>query len=170
MNRLAEGQAEGRIVLTLRKEPGMANTMRLALIAIAVVAAGAVAAAHVTVVPRESQAGATERYTIRVPTEGQVATTAVELEVPSGVTVTEVVAGNAYSFEARREGDRITAIIWKQEIPPGSRADFVFVARNPAAGPLRWKAHQRFADGTSADWVGVEGDRRPASATTLTAR
>jgi hypothetical protein len=32
-----------------------------------------------------------------------------------------------------------------------------------------WKARQRFADGTSADWVGVEGDRRPASVTKLIA-
>jgi phosphatidylglycerol:prolipoprotein diacylglycerol transferase len=31
------------------------------------------------------------------------------------------------------------------------------------------KARQRFADGTSADWVGVEGDRRPALVTKLIA-
>jgi hypothetical protein len=33
-----------------------------------------------------------------------------------------------------------------------------------------WKAHQRLADGTTNEWVGVEGDRRPASVTRITAR
>jgi hypothetical protein len=85
------------------------------------------------------------------------------------VTVTEVVAGSDYTFETRREGDRIVAITWEKEIPPRARGEFVFVARNPSSpGPLAWKARQRFADGTSADWAGVEGDRRPASVTTLT--
>jgi len=49
-------------------------------------------------------------------------------------------------------------------------AEFVFFARNPKSGQqIAWKARQRFADGTSADWVGVEGDRRPASVTRLVA-
>lgn len=47
------------------------------------------AMAHVTVRPRESHAGAEERYFVRVPTEGAVATTSVHLEVPEGVTVLE---------------------------------------------------------------------------------
>ena len=123
--------------------------------------------AHVTVVPRESPAGAVERYTVRVPTEGQVTTTSVELEVPAGLTVTEVVPGPGYTYDVRRDGGRVVAITWNQEIPPKASAEFVFVARNPAGGQLTWKAKQRFADRTSADWVGVEGDRRPASVTKI---
>ena len=140
-----------------------------AFTALTVLIVGGVAYAHVTVVPGESQPGATERYTVRVPTEGQVTTTSLELEVPAGVTVTEVMPGPAYTFDVRRQGDRIVAITWKQDIPPRASGRFVFVARNPASGPIVWKARQRFADGTTADWVGVEGDRRPASITTLTA-
>jgi hypothetical protein len=144
--------------------------MRIALVAVWVVLIGGLVDAHVTVVPGGSQAGATERYTVRVPTEGQVTTTSVELEVPAGVTVIEVVPGPAYAFETRREGGRIVTITWKQEIPPKARGEYVIVARNPtAATTVAWKARQRFADGTSADWVGVEGDRRPASVTTITA-
>jgi uncharacterized protein YcnI len=105
-----------------------------------------------------------------VPTEGQVATTAVELEVPADVTVTGVLVGSGYTYETRRENDRIVAITWKQEIKPAEVAEFVFFARNPQSGEqIAWKARQRFADGTSADWIGVEGDRRPASITNLTA-
>ena len=143
--------------------------MRTAVLAVLVVLAGAALHAHVTVLPRESQAGMDQRYTFRVPTEGQVATTSVELEIPAGVVVSEVVAGAGYTFDVRREADRIVAITWKREIPPKQSAEFAFVARNPAAAEIAWKAHQRFADGTSADWVGVPGDRRPASVTRLTA-
>ena len=144
--------------------------MHIAAIAAFVVLATSSLAAHVTVAPRESRAGAEQPYTVRVPTEGQVATVAVELEIPAGVVVTEVVAGEGYTFDVRREGDRIVAITWKREIPPKQSADFVFVARNPNVTEIAWKARQRFADGTSADWVGVEGDRRPASVTRLLTR
>lgn len=148
----------------------MRNAKLAAVLTAAVLlAAGTVARAHVTVAPRESKPGATERYTVRVPTEGQVATSSVELEIPAGVNVAEVVPGNAYTFETRRAGNRIVAITWKQDIPPKSRGEFVFVAQNPASGDISWKAHQHFADGTTADWVGPTGDRRPAAVTTLIA-
>jgi uncharacterized protein YcnI len=143
--------------------------MRTALLITAFVLTGALARAHVTVWPQESRAGAGERYTVRVPTEGKVTTTSVELEIPADVTVTGILVGSGYTYEARRDGDRIAAIMWKQEIGPAEVAEYVFFARNPKAGPIAWKARQRFADCTSADWVGVEGDRRPASVTRLTA-
>ena len=141
--------------------------MRVTAIAIFALFAAATAGAHVTVWPQQSQAGAGERYTVRVPTEGQVATTSVELEGPADVTVTAVLVGGA-RYEVRREGNRFVAITWKLEIKPAETGEFVFFARNPKAGEIAWKARQRFADGTSADWVGVEGDRRPASVTRLT--
>lgn len=141
--------------------------MRGGIIAGVVMVAASNVSAHVTVVPRESQAGAEQRYTVRVPTEGQVATTSVELDVPPGMTITEVVSGAGYTYDVRREGGRIVAITWTREIPPKQSGEFVFVARNPNGGQVAWKARQRFADGTSADWIGVEGDRRPASVTTL---
>lgn len=143
--------------------------MRTLAIAAGAILTASLAYAHVTVLPRESHAGMDQRYTVRVPTEGQVATTSIELEVPAGVEVKEVVAGEGYTFDLRREGDRIVAITWKKEIPPKQSAQFEFIARNPNAAEIAWKARQRFADGTSADWVGVQGDRRPASVTRLTA-
>lgn len=142
--------------------------IRSAIFAIALVGASATLDAHVTVWPRQSQAGAAERYTVRVPTEGQVATISVELEIPADVTVTGVLVGSGYTYETRRDGNRIVAITWKQEIKAAEVGEFVFFARNPKAAQIAWKARQRFGDGTSADWIGVEGDRRPASVTTLT--
>jgi len=137
------------------------------MIAIAVVVAGSIVSAHVTVWPQESRSGAGERYTVRVPTEGKVTTTSIELEVPADVVVSGVLVGAGYTYEVRRENDRIVAITWKQDIKPAEYGEFVFFARNPKAAQIAWKVRQRYADGTSADWVGVEGDRRPASVTKL---
>ena len=146
------------------KEQGM----RKMLLAVCVVVSSVALGAHVTVAPRQSAPRATQKYTVRVPTEGQVSTVAVELEVPPNVTVTDVPAGGDFKVELKRDGNRIVAITWTREIKPRESAAFAFVAVNPAApGEIAWKAHQRFADGTSADWVGVSGDRRPASVTRI---
>ena len=144
--------------------------MRSIITSALVISAVVGVSAHVTVAPRESAAGATQRYTVRVPTEGQVSTTAVELAVPANVTVSDVPTGQDFKVDTRREGGRIVAITWTREIKPRESAEFTFSATNPSAGEIAWKAHQRFADGTSADWVGVAGDRRPASVTRLVAK
>jgi len=126
--------------------------------------------AHVTVWPRESKAGASEKYAVRVPTEGKVTTKSVELEVPAGVTITGIEAPSGFTYEASREGDRIVAVTWTMDIKSGEFREFVFIARNPKdAREIAWKVHQRFADGTSSDWVGAAGSRQPASVTKLTA-
>jgi uncharacterized protein YcnI len=140
---------------------------RLATIGALVLALPSLAFAHVSVRPRESKPGVEERYTVRVPTEGTVATTQVRLEIPADVTVLEVVPPDGATFETAKQGDRITAITWMKEIPPKGMAEFVFRARNPASGEIVWKAHQHFSDGTTADWIGVAGEKRPAAVTKL---
>ena len=125
------------------------------------------AMAHISVRPRESKPGAEERYTVRVPTEGAVATTHVQLEIPADVTVLEILPADGATFEAAKQGDRIISITWKKAIPPKQSAEFVFRARNPSSSEIVWKAHQHFTDGTTADWVGAAGERSPAAVTKL---
>lgn len=120
--------------------------------------------AHVRIQPTESKQGVPQTYTVRVPTEGQVATTWIELEVPAGVSVSSI-EGQA---ETKKIGNRIVSIVWRLEIPPGQLREFVFVAVNPTNVPeLSWKAHQHYADGSSTDWVEGPGTRRPTSITKL---
>jgi uncharacterized protein YcnI len=126
--------------------------------------------AHVTIWPQQSRAGMAERYTMRVPAERNVSTISVELDVPGDVTVTGVLAPAGFTYETKREGNRIASITWKQEIKPGEVGEFVFFARNPAASRIVWKAHQRYADGQVEDWVGPAGDRRPAPSVSLAPR
>ena len=143
---------------------------RLTVLALSLMVVPALAFAHVSVRPRESKPGAEERYTVRVPTEGTVATTHVVLEIPGDATVIEVLPADGATFETVKQGARIASITWKKEIPPKAAAEFTFVARNPGSGDIVWKAHQHFSDGTVADWVGPAGDRRPASVTKLSAQ
>lgn len=125
--------------------------------------------AHVTVAPRESRLGVSERYTVRVPTEGKVSTVEVELEVPEGVTISPL-APAGWTHTLKRTADRVTSIVWAMEIKPGEFAEFVFIGRNPKTGSaIVWKAHQRYSDGTASHWVGEEGTRSPAPVTALAA-
>ena len=130
----------------------------------------AIAKAHVTVNPRASKPGAEEQYTVRVPTEKQVATTSVELEVPDSITVSDVSAPEGATHEEKRQTGRIVTIIWTKEIKPRERAEFTFVAKNPASGAeITWKIHQRYSDGTVSDWspttkLAAAGEAAAASA------
>ena len=128
------------------------------------------AQAHVSVRPRESKPGATEKYIARVPTEGKVATTSVEIDIPAGVVVESVEPADGVKSEMKREGGRVVSIIWTVTIEPGANRELTFAAKNPGEGAeIAWKAHQRYADGTSSEWVGAAGSRQPAPVTKLTA-
>lgn len=144
---------------------------RVAVATMSMVALASVAFAHVSVLPRQSPPGATERYTVRVPTERNVSTTSVEMEIPDGVTVLDVSHPATGTHDVKRAGDRIVAIVWTTEIKARERAEFTFNARNPNEGAeIVWKVHQRYADGTASDWVGPAGSRQPAPMTKLAAQ
>jgi uncharacterized protein YcnI len=130
-----------------------------------------IAAAHITIAPNQSMAGATEKYVLRVPTESRVATVAAELEIPEGVIVEAVAVPNGWKHEIKRQGDRIVAITWTMEIPPGEFAEFAFVARNPRdKTEVVWTIRQRFKDGTVSDWTKGPNGIRSTSMTKLTPR
>lgn len=127
--------------------------------------------AHITIAPTQSMAGATEKYVLRVPTEGKVATVAAELDVPDGVIVEAVAMPNGWKHEIKRQGDRITGIVWTLTIPPQEFAEFAFVARNPRdKAEIVWTLRQRFADGTVSDWTNGPNGVRSTSMTKLTPR
>jgi uncharacterized protein YcnI len=123
--------------------------------------------AHVIVTPRESAAGAEQIYTVSAMAEGTVSASTLELEIPSGMHVVQVATGEGFTFDVKKEGNRIVSITWKQEIKPKGRALFTFTAHNPQPGAFQWKAHQTFADGSIIHWIGERGTKQPASVTTI---
>jgi uncharacterized protein YcnI len=137
---------------------------------IAAFAIASVASAHVTVWPRSSNLGAYEKYVVRVPTEGAIATTSIEISIPNNVTYVSIGAANGHTYELKKSEGRVVGIVWSMKINPGEFAEFAFMVRNPKEGQaIVWKATQRFADGTNTQWVGPIGDKHPASITTLNA-
>ena len=90
--------------------------LRLLSAALALVLAYASVSAHVTVWPRESQPGAYEKYVVRVPTEGKVATTSIELLVPEGATIVSMAAPTGFTYELKRAA--ITSAGLRAEHPP----------------------------------------------------
>jgi uncharacterized protein YcnI len=132
----------------------------------------ALAHAHITIAPTQSMQGATEKYTLRVPSEGKVATVAAEIEVPEGVIVEAIAMPQGWKYEAKRKDDRIVGITWTVNVPPGEFLELAFVARNPRdKNEVVWTLRQRFSDSTVSDWTKApNGTVRPTSKTTLAPR
>ena len=88
-----------------------------------------VASAHVSISPNQSMAGATEKYTVRVPTESKVATVGAEVDIPEGVVFEVVSVPNGWKYELKRDAsNRVTGIVWTMNIPPGEFAVAIGVA------------------------------------------
>ena len=88
-------------------------TIRIRMAGTVIVAAGAllllgnIAEAHTTISPRQSIAGAMEKYTVRVPAEGQMMAKGAEIEVPEGVTVANFATPAGWTYEVKRQDGRI---------------------------------------------------------------
>jgi uncharacterized protein YcnI len=126
--------------------------------------------AHLTVSPLQSKPGATQKYETRVHNEGKLAATAIDLEIPDGVTVTEVTKPATGSYTTKKSGDRITMITWQVEVPPNKDLALPFIARNPDnATELHWTLHEHLADGSVVDWSDKPGAKQKGSVTKLAA-
>jgi uncharacterized protein YcnI len=144
---------------------------RFLIAAALIVIAPPVAYAHVSITPNQSMAGATEKYVVRVPTEGKVATVSAEVDVPDGVAVEVVAIPAGWKYEMKRQGDKVLMITFTMSIPPGEFAEFAFVARNPRdKTELVWGLRQKFADGTVTDFTKGPNGIRPTAVTKLSPR
>ena len=134
------------------------------------VLAAASLSAHVMVSPTVSKNGATQKYEVRVHNELKVAASSVEVEIPEGVTVTEIAKPAAGAATPKKSGDRITSITWQVDVQPNKYLALVFTAKNPdAAKELHWTVHEKLADGTSVDWSDKPGSKEKGSVTKLSA-
>lgn len=143
---------------------------RVAAVMTAVVVMGGVAYAHIMVSPPRSKAGATQHYELRVHNEMKIATTMLELQVPQGITVQEVAAPAAGSYDTAKSGGRITGITWKVDVPAGKYVALKFTATNPSSEQdVHWNVRQHLADGSTIEWSDKPGAKEKASVTKITA-
>src|SRR4051795_967461 len=116
----------------------MRNTILVALLL--AVSAAISLSAHVTVSPLQSKPGALQKYELRVHNEAKAAATSIELDIPEGVTVTDVAKTAAGAATTKKDGDRITMITWQIDVQPNKYVALPFTAKNPADGTeLRWR-------------------------------
>lgn len=114
--------------------------------------------AHVTVKPAEVGVAAFQIFTIAVPVEKDVATTAVRLVIPEGLQHVTPNVKPGWQIDVVTEGEgetaKVTEINWTGgTIPPGQRDEFLFSAQVPAEETaIVWKAYQTYEDGTTIAW------------------
>jgi uncharacterized protein YcnI len=144
--------------------------MRLTLIAAMSIGASMPAAAHVTVWPKQSVAGAHEKYVVRVPNEGHAAMITVEVRFPADLRVTAVEQKPGWQAEAvRGPAGELVGVRLVGSLPPEEFVEFGLLAANPTkGGQLNFTAIQAFADGTKVEWSGTAASKTPAPQVTLT--
>jgi uncharacterized protein YcnI len=140
-------------------------------VASAVVGVGAMlalanpAAAHVVVSPEEVTAGDYETLTVSVPTEKEVPTTEIRVEVPEGFLLSGVqpVPGWEHAFEEDR--GVVTAVTFSGgQIRPREFQQFLVQAQAPEEpGGYPWRATQTYEDGSTVEWTGAPDSEEPAS-------
>ena len=124
--------------------------------------------AHVVVSPLQSKPGAVQKYELRVHNEAKVAATSVDLDIPDGVTVTEVAKPAAGNYTTKTTGGRITSITWQIDVQPTKYVALPFTAKNPdGAADLHWSMHEHLADGSVVDWIDKPGSKTKGSVTKL---
>ena len=126
----------------------------------------AAVSAHVTGSTKESEAGVLETYTVRVPTEKQIATVRLDLRLPSGTAFESAEPMDGWDITI--EGNKLSWIATDGGIGVGEAGQFAFTVRNPdIEGEIPWNAYQHYADGSLVQWA--EGSPNPYSVTAIAA-
>lgn len=129
-------------------------------VSIIAVALSGVAAAHVTVTPKEVPTATFQTFTVNVPTEKDIPTTSVKVAIPTGVEHVTPTQKAGWNVAVEEKNEMITAITWSGgTIDKGLRDEFTFSAQTPdTQTDLQWKAYQTYADDTVVSWDKAENN------------
>jgi hypothetical protein len=94
--------------------------------------------------------------TVRAPTEKDIPTTQIRVEVPEGFTVTGVRPVPGWTSKFEEDGGAIRAITWSGgEIEPQEFQEFAIQPKTPEeTGEYSWRAYQTYQDGSVVQWTG----------------
>lgn len=136
--------------------------------------------AHVTVKPGEVKTAAYQVFTVSVPNEKDIPTTAVRVVIPKTITNVTPTQKSGWTIAIEKDNDQVTALVWQGgEVAVDTRDEFTFNAKTPVeVGNVEWKAYQTYADGTVVAWDqaetegtghdGASPDKGPFSVTSVT--
>jgi uncharacterized protein YcnI len=153
-----------RNALDLRRRAAIAAA--LALTATLVFAASA--SAHAVVSPPIAEAGASQQFTLAVPTEKEGATTTkVELTVPDGVAIDSFDPSPGWTRQVQAQGSGEEAVVNKVtwsggRVPTEEDATFRFLADVSSSATYTFGVRQTYSDGSVVEWSGPEGSDTPA--------
>jgi len=154
----------------------------LVLVALAALVAVPAAGAHVTLNPREWEAGGFARFAVRVPNERpDASTTEVTLQFPDDVisasfqpvpgwtrTVKMATLDTPIESEDGPITEKIESVTWSGgEIKPGEFQEFGLsfqVPEDAAGSSLAFPALQTYSGGEIVRWIGDESSDEPAPA------
>lgn len=129
------------------------------LVAVATLAAPA--AAHVDVLPQRAADGQAQEFEIRVPAEGDVATTGVRADFPAEVaafSLREPPPGWRAQPRLGTDG-RLVGATWSGgRIEPGRHQSFGVMATPLRTGTAVWPVVQTLADGAAVRWTGTPAE------------
>ncbi|MEN9622103.1 MAG: hypothetical protein RLZZ67_537 [Candidatus Parcubacteria bacterium] len=125
--------------------------------------------AHATVKPSQVGIGAFQTFSLAVPVEKDIPTTAIRLIVPEGLGFVTPTLKQGWKIDVKKEKtgktitdddgmeiaeEKVTEISWTGgSIPAGFRDEFGFSAQVPALPTeLVWKAYQTYKDGSVVSW------------------
>lgn len=154
----------------------MKKSLVVLLVLLFTIAGAGLASAHVTVQPKEVAAGSYQVFTLRVPTEKDIATTQVKVEIPAEVTVSRFEPKPEWTYELEKNADgKIVSVTWKSSTGKGLSStefgQFLFQGKvADEAKELSWKAYQTYADNSVVEWTGAPDAEKPASVTAVTAK
>jgi uncharacterized protein YcnI len=144
--------------------------MKLSIVLLLTASAVTSLSAHVMVSPPQSTAGTLQKYELRIHNDAKAAATSIDLDVPDGVTVTEVARPPAGTFTTKMTGNRITVITWQIDVAPTKYVGLPFTAKNhDGVTELHWTMHEHLADGSVVDWSDKPGSKEKGSVTKLAA-
>lgn len=133
--------------------------------AIALAGTAAPAQAHVDVLPPTVTAGTATELIVRVPTERDVPTTRVEVDVPDEVTVYSLgePPGDWRVTATTGPDGRIARVTWSGgTVAPGRHHDFTMLGTPFTPGEATWTTRQTYADGQVKPWTGPREDEGEA--------
>ncbi|MBC1701624.1 DUF1775 domain-containing protein [Listeria welshimeri] len=124
--------------------------------------------AHVSVSPNESTVKSWETYTMKVPSEKEMASKKIVLKIAKGVSFESYEPVPGWTTTVDKKNGTVT---WQTEgngIEKGQFQRFSFIAKNPSEeGDVAWNAYQYYEDGSIVEWVGAEDSETPHATTKI---
>ena len=132
-----------------------------------------IASAHVVVYPKQVTQGTYEKFSVRVPSEAEgVSTTSVKVAIPAEVNISRVEPKPNWTYTLENDDSgKITSVTWSAEGDGLSQTEFTdFNIQGKVADDAEsivWKAYQTYSDNSLVEWIGGEGEDKPASVTVV---